>query len=446
MIFLTFTALLELTLVHGKKKEIVKLGDFVTSLQKNYKLDTSSDLTGYSGLQHKTRKVYAKDVPCPAEYKETMTEFLPEYLHPHGSNDLFGSLPDRFKAENLMCYLGQDSTGTPIHRDLCGTMGHNIMTMASPDGFAEWLVVEHQQRDQLAAVLAPNSSENKRHPNHVQRQLLQPRSNRTNGQSRTKSSFMESDRAWLDHDQITKSNLRVQVIVQKAGDLVIIPSRAYHQVRNHGVSVKIAWNRITPQTLAYAFEDQLPLYRIIGRPEVYKCKAIVAFTISNWYSQLLENQPLLSLYNYASPKDKSRIIQQCPLLKYGVDVFLKNAKTLLDLYLYKVLLPEQVYGEKYSKGIISDGDGEIFTVQCDFCHSDVFYRYYHCDKCEHYDLCLNCYAMGRSCQHINEMKMHQGPQHLDGYIMTYLEFVQVINEIFPFQGIVTNESQVLIEP
>lgn len=41
-------------------------------------------------------------------------------------------------------------------------------------------------------------------------------------------------------------------------------------------------DRIAPQTLVYNFEDQLPLYQVINRPEVYRCKAIVHFTILKW--------------------------------------------------------------------------------------------------------------------------------------------------------------------
>jgi hypothetical protein len=426
-----------LTYEQGKNKKTVKLGDFVTSLQKRYKLVCGS--SDYSGTKTRVQKIYAKDVLCPSAYKTAMTEFLPEYLHPHGSTDLFGSLPDRFKAENLMCYLGQDDTGTPIHRDLCGTMGHNIMTMASPGGFAEWLIIEHQQRDELAAVLAPNSSGNK---NLLQRKFLQSKTHKADGQSRTKSSFMESDRAWLEHQEIIRCNLKVQVIVQRPGDLVIVPSRAYHQVRNQGVSIKIAWNRITPQTLAYAFEDQLPLYHIIGRPEIYKCKAIVAFTIRNWNLQL--SQLKSCLLSCTDEQSLIEVAKQCPLLKYGSDVFLKDAKTMIDLYLYKVLLPEQLYDSR-SEELITDGPGEICTVQCDFCHSDVFHRYYHCDKCDDYDICLDCYAMGRSCKHIDSMVMHQSPEHLGSYIKTYLEFVQTINLLYGTCDI-TDESHVLKQP
>ncbi|KAI9364826.1 hypothetical protein BD770DRAFT_293735, partial [Pilaira anomala] len=187
---------------------------------------------------------YAKDIDCPDKYRQALESFIPEYLLPHGNNDLFSLLPEFFQAKNLMVYLGQDNTGTPIHRDLCGTMGHNIMTMGSPGAYAEWNFVLHEDREKLAS-----------------------------------SSFLESDRAWLTYFKTKNSDFTVQVILQRPGDLVIVPSRAYHQVRNVGVSIKVAWNRVTAQTLDYAFEDQLPLYRIINRPEVYKCKTIVHFTL-----------------------------------------------------------------------------------------------------------------------------------------------------------------------
>lgn len=305
-----------------------------------------------------------------------------------------------------MCYLGQDKTGTPIHRDLCGTMGHNLMTMGNPGSYAEWIVIEHEHRDKLAGILRPSQTDN------LVANLSEP-------PKHTKSSFMESDRAWLHNPMLQNADFKAQVIIQKPGDLVIIPSRAYHQVRNVGVSIKVAWNRITAQTLQYAFEDQIPLYQTIIRPEIYKCKAIVALTLHHWNLQL---KRLQRARKYESSFSKQHGLRQ----KSTRATFFQNSRILLDLFLTNIIAPEILYNNSQ---VATDGKNEIFTVRCDFCYGDVFHRYYHCEACNKYDLCLTCYSMGRSCKHVTEMKMRQSPKHLSQYIKLYKEYVRNLNTV-----------------
>lgn len=394
---------------------------FTNKVNQTLQLETSTEISDdkYKKLKYSIDKAYAKDIDCPAEYVELMQKILPHYILPQGSNDLFSLLPTRFQATNLMCYLGQDGTGTPIHRDLCGTMGHNIMTMASPGASSEWLIVLNKDRERLAEIIKPSEREMKK----IRRFDMPDRRKSL----LTKSCFMESDRAWLETKKASGEGLEVQVIVQRAGDMVIIPSRAYHQVRNVGVSVKVAWNRVTPHTLACAFEDQLPLYRIINRPEVYKCKAIVSYTLKAWSTQLS------TVTNVA--KDLPFILQ------HGLDNFLQDARTLIRLY-YDIL-SQEILSEEHSDAIPSDGPGEYFTVKCDFCHSDIFYRYYHCSDCNDYDLCMDCYTMGRSCKHVNSMTMRQGPDSIDAFIEIYRDFVYNTNRLFQ-PAVIQDRSQELM--
>ncbi|KAG2230852.1 hypothetical protein INT48_009233, partial [Thamnidium elegans] len=364
----------------------------------------------YKILGTKIDKMYAKDIECPQEYTQAIQDVIPEYLLPLGNNDLFSLLPQLFQAKNFMCYLGQDQTGTPIHRDLCGTMGHNIMTMGSPGAYAEWLIVVNKDREKLASVLELSKTERKK----INR--YKPDKRLDQGKSVTKSSFLESDRAWLSAFKVNKSDFPVQVIIQKPGDLVIVPSRAYHQVRNVGVSIKLAWNRITAQTLEYAFEDQLPLYRIINRPEVYKCKAIVSFTINEWYNQLLtiKNNP-------------TKELDQLPALRYGRESFIKDSKILLNIFLKEIIEPDWLPEDP---NITTDKEGEVCIIKCDFCHTDIFHRYYHCEDCDGYDICMYCYSIGRSCRHVNGMVMRQGYRKLTESLELYKGFVELVNSIF----------------
>ncbi|KAI7906707.1 uncharacterized protein BX663DRAFT_558330 [Cokeromyces recurvatus] len=432
---------IELKTTSPKDKTLkTRLGDFIQSIQETYKLPscTSNSTIIYKSVPKVYSQAYAKDVICPTEYRSAIEQIIPSYLLPHGSHDLFSSLPSRFQAEHIMCYLGQDKTGTPLHRDLCGTMGHNLMTMASssPDGYAEWFIIENKYRHALAEVLKPTVFENKR-TDRTDRICKTNPSKRKRKRSReqpcasssTRSSFMESDRAWLTHYLIKKAQaVVVNVIVQRPGDLVIIPSRAYHQVRNAGVSVKIAWNRITPQTLTYAFEDQLPLYRIINRPEVYKCKAIVAITLKKWNKQLEK-----------FIKHQSSLFQHSSLIEI---------KLLLHLLLHHLIEPELLYPAATTAttaataataaitasaaDLPTDPPEDTLTIVCDFCHGDIFHRYYHCERCDdHYDLCMDCYALGRACEHVNDMRMRQSADDMYQYVKLYQDLVKNVNTLHP---------------
>ncbi|KAI8976207.1 hypothetical protein BDB01DRAFT_803706 [Pilobolus umbonatus] len=343
----------------------------------------------YNKLKFSIKSLYAKDVICPDEYREALKKIIPEYLLPLGENDLFACMPDKLRAVNLMCYIGHDDTGTPIHRDICGTMGHNVMITGSEGAFAEWIIVEDKDRDH---------------------------------------SFLESDCAWLSRAQVRQYGLTAHVIVQRPGDLVIIPSCAYHQVRNVGVSVKVAWNRTTATSLQMAFKKQLPLYRIVNRPEVYKCKAMITMTIKYWYDQLVTHQH----NNNISVQDIALIRQ------YGKDKFEHDARMLLELFMIVVIQPEVIESIEEEEitsitnkdEIVVDPSSDLYSVSCDFCHGDIFHRYYHCTTCNGYDLCLDCYGRGRSCQHVKRMRMHESHIPLSDRFQLYDDTIALINKLY----------------
>lgn len=56
--------------------------------------------------------------------------------------------------------------------------------------------------------------------------------------------------ASLTPEKFSDTLFSIYLINQKPGDLVLLPSDAIHQVTNHGgLSVKIAWNRTTLDTI-----------------------------------------------------------------------------------------------------------------------------------------------------------------------------------------------------
>ncbi|KAI8875784.1 hypothetical protein K501DRAFT_233149 [Backusella circina FSU 941] len=379
---------------HNKNNNDLQVASSSSSTKRNTK----------SKLDYTTEKVYAKDIPCPKAYKDQLNKLVPDYLSPLGSNDLFAYAPENLKAENLMCYVGQDHTGTPIHRDICGTMGHNIMLYGDQGAYSEWIIIEHKYRQKLSELLHPSVPEMRK--THV-----------TTKKSGIKSSFLESDRAWLTRYLIKKAGLKCHIVTQHPGDFVIIPSRAYHQVRNNGVSVKIAWNRTTSVSLQQSFDEQLPLYNMINRPEVYKCKAIVYSTLCTWYKIIKENNRDLSVI---------------PMYRQDSTYFLETVKQLLDLLLKHVIYPdfiESILDEEVNDQNITPDKDTPFEIICDFCHADVFSKYYHCKACDEYDLCTNCYARGRSCRHPLTMKMVQNAAvPIEYCIELYNNVIDIINE------------------
>ncbi|KAI7854238.1 hypothetical protein BDC45DRAFT_132826 [Circinella umbellata] len=375
---------------------------------------------------------YAKDLSCPTAYKEKITQLLPDYLLPLGSYDLFDCMPDELRAENLMCYVGGDATGTSLHRDICGTMGHNLMSYGEEGAFAEWYFIENQHRDALLSTFHPRKQKGTN--NEVEDENDEELAEQERMENR-KSSFIESDRAWVNRGPLKKTGFQTQVSIQRPGDLVIIPSLCYHQVRNVKTSVKIAWNRATARTLQFALENQLPIYQSLVRPEIYRCKAMVYYSLQRYREKLWA----LQTRNSRSKGDTTR--------------FLDDIRILLELFAKYVIHPEMIQAipEEGIDGIENnikvdhcidedakeysnetDSESKLYTIVCDFCCADIFNRHYRCLTCDRYDLCLSCYSQGRGCEHLDQLTMYQARQSIQFYMDFYLTILQSNEELLPF--------------
>ncbi|KAG0013156.1 hypothetical protein BGZ81_001199, partial [Podila clonocystis] len=130
----------------------------------------------------------------------------------------------RVASQNLMTYIGGGGTWTAGHIDHAGTIGHNLMAWAEqayPSDYEEvkklWKKADREfEKENYFAALAV----------------------------------------------MTKARSKFFILEQKVGDFVVIPALACHQVYNKGkVTVKIAWNRITPDCLEKSIKDVLPRYR-----------------------------------------------------------------------------------------------------------------------------------------------------------------------------------------
>ncbi|ORY97630.1 hypothetical protein BCR43DRAFT_490087 [Syncephalastrum racemosum] len=394
----------DLTFLDMKSYDLVQttLAEYLKSQQ----AAKDENLSGVGSGNTATALLYGKDLTCPASYQAQLEQLLPSFLLPLGAQDCFASMPKSLRAENLMIYVGGPKTGTPLHRDLCGTYGHNLMLNNENDAYAEWYFVTHEHRERLLQV------------------IQQPKCGlhgTSDKMEAAKSGFIESDRAWVTKSKLSIKRIPTQVVLQRPGDLILIPSLCYHQVRNSGVTTKIAWNRATPHSLYRAFSQQLPIYQSIVRPEVYRCKAMVYHVIRDWTEKFRKAKDL-----------KLEEIRAMLRLEGGLSHFLTACRQLTFIYLEHIVGPDLIepIPREHVDDIITCAEDKVdpFMLACDFCRGDIFNRYYYCSTCK-YELCLNCYSQGRGCPHFYALSLQQSDNPSSDYLLTYADFIDVINAV-----------------
>ncbi|PBP21936.1 AT hook domain-containing protein [Diplocarpon rosae] len=349
----------------------------------------------------KRQRLYMKDIDCPDVWAEQLKSIIPECIYylneciesrtggdgavlepnEYGqmrygkgvapAGDLMSSLPPEMRALNMMCYIGHEGTYTATHREMCATLGHNIMVNASRNGSDEiegssvWFMTETKEREVVSEYFLSMLG----HDIEVEKHFAQVN-------------------AWK------KAPFNVWVVEQKVGDLILIPPLAPHQVWNRGTrTMKVAWNRTTVDTLELALHEALPRARMVCRDEQYKCKAIVYYTLVKYY-ELLQRDTI-------QPK----------MWKYGrIKQLLEDFRRLFSLY------QEVLVSEMFSPKLPEEKDVEMVpfdsNVTCSYCRLNIFNRFLTCKSCilygdngeeDTYDICMDCYAMGRSCACISAL-------------------------------------------
>jgi hypothetical protein len=353
----------------------------------------------------KRQRLYLKDIDCPEQWANHLkTKVVPEWIYylnecieprtggdgsilepnEYGqmgygkgvapAGDLMSSLPPAMRAENMMCYIGHEGTYTAAHREMCGTLGHNIMVEASSESRGEkpgssiWFMTETKEREVVSEYFLSMLG----HDIEVEKHFAQVN-------------------AWK------KAPFNVWVVEQKAGDLILIPPLAPHQVWNRGTrTMKVAWNRTTVDTLELALHEALPRARMVCREEQYKCKAIIYFTLIKYH--------LLLQRDTVEPK----------MWKYG------RIKQLLDdfkrlFYLYQEILVSEMFSPKLPEEENVEFIPYDSFITCSYCRGNIFNRFLTCKSCiqngevngeaveDTYDVCMDCYAMGRSCACISNL-------------------------------------------
>ena len=351
------------------------------------------------------QRLYLKDIDCPGEWHKLLRGLLPPnvfYLNEstavgpepgrQGSGtgigpagDLMSSLPGPMRAENLMCYIGHEGTYTPAHREMCASLGQNIMVETSGAGQDPW----GKQEKPGSSVWFMTETKDRYLVSEYWMSIL--------GHDIEVESHFAQINAWK-HAPFT-----TYVVNQRAGDFILIPPLAPHQVWNRGTrTMKVAWNRTTVETLEMALDEALPRARMVCRDEQYKNKAIIYYTMQKYANLLTQasgsHKPGWSVTAAAAAQTDRKVLQ---LQKDFRSLF----KLFTDILLSEMFSPD-LPKEKHVQFLQFDSN-----VTCAYCRCNIFNRFLTCPTCvneleaeDAYDICLECFAMGRSCGCISKFK------------------------------------------
>ncbi|KAL7267901.1 hypothetical protein RUND412_009496 [Rhizina undulata] len=339
------------------------MGHYLRNLNKLASKFTPEDHDGTK------QRLYGKDLDCPSAWRTELSKIIPQstfYLSPFA--DLMYSLPPEARAENMMCYIGHEGTYTPAHKEMCASLGHNIMLYNSEDGekpgSSIWFMTASADRDIVAEYWLSHMG----HDIEVEAHLASVQ-------------------------DLAAAPITVYVVEQKVGDYILVPPLAPHQVWNRGeITIKAAWNRTTVDTLELAMSEALPKAKLVCRDEQYKNKAIVYNSLRNFY-RVLNNQ---------GSSNKSIPDVTTEQLK---DAFVRLFK------LFDRILLDECFATDLPSPKVEQIPNE-YSVTCAFCRGNIFNRFMSCKKCvfnvegeeDMYDICMECYARGRSCCCISDLQ------------------------------------------
>ncbi|KAI9822754.1 MAG: hypothetical protein M1832_002987 [Thelocarpon impressellum] len=371
----------------------------------------------HSWLNPDIQRLYLKDIDTPEAWSSYLKDLIPPglfYLNestgemegpgavdeetgPYGTKvkgrgvapagDLMSSLPPSMRADNMMCYIGHEGTYTPAHREMCATLGHNIMVETSGNAVDRWGKPEKPG----SSIWFMTETKDRHLVSEYWLSIL--------GHDIEVESHFAQVQAWKN------AAFKTYVVEQKLGDYILIPPLAPHQVWNRGTrTMKVAWNRTTVETLEMALNEALPRARMVCRDEQYKCKAIIYFSLLKYAALLERVDPSKDNgWSAAALEDihNSRKIGQ--LRKDFERLF----KLYTDVVLSEMFAPD---GPKEKKVEFLPFDS---NVTCAYCRCNIFNRFLTCKTCvisvegqedDAYDVCMECYAMGRSCTCISGLK------------------------------------------
>lgn len=311
-----------------------------------------------------TERLYAKDAPCPDEWYEWMTINLPDYLLPFGIGDVSSYLSAKDRVETLMTYLGVGDTYTPAHKDSCASVGQNLMVYTTQGASSFWFLTSRDDSYKASMYW------------------------RSLGQELD----LESHVATVE--QLAKADFPIYVCEQRLGSFVIVPPQSCHQVLNSGgLTMKLSWSRMTPQSFTRSLTYELPIYQRVCRPEIYRVRATIAAVIARCTQKLPSGREMNGLNN--SP-------------------FISLLQDFLPLYQQMLI---ESYDPHWKSYPVRSLDGE----SCDCCGADIWQSAMVCNTCvppteENSDntqpglmICSPCYVDGRSCRCKNMQPLQACP-------------------------------------
>ncbi|PWW78663.1 hypothetical protein C7212DRAFT_166568, partial [Tuber magnatum] len=300
----------------------------------------------------KRQRLYLKDMDCPSVWMKNLGDILPKgtfYLDENA--DLMASLPEELRAVNMMCYVGHEGTFTPCHKEMCSSIGQNIMVSASENGKSIWFLVKPDDRAKLAVWF---------------RSVL--------GQDLELENYFASIEDWK------KAPVDVWIVEQKVGDFLIIPPASPHQVWNQGdLTIKAAWNRCTPESLKVCLSGELSMSKFACREEAYKVKTMVYMAMLKIANEL----------DKTPPNEEGSIVRD-----------------FLTLYpLFEAIMLDEAFSPELPVPTVEDVRAE-YGITCSFCSGNIFNRFLSCPSCpigdgdnaDCYDICMDCYTLGRRCK------------------------------------------------
>ncbi|EIW85075.1 hypothetical protein CONPUDRAFT_47026 [Coniophora puteana RWD-64-598 SS2] len=324
-------------------------------------------------------RFYGKDIECPDVWAAQLGQhdFIPDHLLFKNKDDMLGNLPDSGQVQTLMCYLGVGDTFTPFHKDPCGSIGQNIMVYTESGGSSFWFMTEGSHALELAQYFQELGY------------------------------VLDWETYVATIEELKNAPFPVYIAEQTLGDMIIVPPKVGHQVVNYGgISIKVAWSRMSISSLKISLYEELPLYRRVCRAETYKVKAIIHYALRQ-YSVLL--QECTRFIKWEGRNQLTQTSSRSPRQREQVTL----AKILQDLLLLyqDIIIEEQCPGNSDLPYVTEGTSPYKYDILCDYCGGDIFQSFFECFACvdvlstssatseqgSGICICPSCYIEGRTC-------------------------------------------------
>ncbi|KAJ5501660.1 hypothetical protein N7453_006477 [Penicillium expansum] len=384
-------------------KKVEEVRDLVKKRTQNFTmghyLENLSLLTRQVTIHNYTHKdvqrLYLKDIDCPPEWRAYLEKLLPPslfYLNeapkafegPASGKTNLSEIPKSTQGEfiapagDLMSSLPQKcGTYTPAHQEMCASLGHNIMVDAS-DGSLE----NGKPTELGSSIWLMTETKDRRIVSEYWMSVL--------GHDIDIEDFFAPLHAW------EIAPFKTWVVEQKPGDLILVPPLPHTRFGT------------------LALREALPHARMVCRDEQYKNKAIVYYTLERYYKLLRQAKKV-----------------DHPVVAQLWDDF----KRLFEMY--KNILLSESFSQKNPEKNVEYHEFQS-NVTCSFCRCNIFNRFLTCPGCANalggdedpYDVCMDCYVMGRSCACVSNLKwMEQFPwKHLTERYETWRRLIISSNE------------------